>query len=134
LLGLESVNWFGNPDTAIWTLILLAVWQFGSPMLIFLAGLRQIPQEMYESASIDGANGWEKFMRITLPLLTPIIFFNLILQTISGFKVFTSAFIVTGGAQLDTSLFYSLYQLNLGFANILSGYDTSLTVILLLIN
>jgi multiple sugar transport system permease protein len=133
LLGLETVNWFGNPDTAIWTLILLAVWQFGSPMLIFLAGLRQIPQEMYESASIDGANGWEKFLRITLPLLTPIIFFNLILQTISGFKVFTTAFIVTGGAPLDTTLFYSLYLYNRGFANFQMGYAAAMAWIMLVI-
>lgn len=133
LLGLEPVNWFGNPDTAIWTLILLAVWQFGSPMLIFLAGLRQIPQELYESASIDGANGWYKFLRITLPLLTPIIFFNLIIQTISGFKVFTQAFIVTGGAPLDTTLFYSLYLYNRGFANFQMGYAAAMAWVMLLV-
>lgn len=133
LLGLESVNWFGNPSTAIWTLILLAIWQFGSPMLIFLAGLRQIPQEMYESASIDGANGWNKFLRITLPLLTPIIFFNLIIQTISGFKVFTQAFIVTGGAPLDTTLFYSLYLYNRGFANFQMGYAAAMAWIMLIV-
>src|SRR5690606_29284733 len=91
LVGFEPVNWLGNPQTAIWTLILLAVWQFGSPMLIFLAGLRQIPSEMYEAAEIDGASSWAKFRHVTLPLLTPIIFFNLIMQLISGFKVFTQA-------------------------------------------
>ncbi len=104
-----DVAWLGNPDTAIWTLILLAAWQFGSPMLIFLAGLKQIPSELYEAAAIDGANGWHRFWRVTLPLLTPIIFFNLIMQTISGFLVFTQAFIITGGAPLDTTLFYALY-------------------------
>lgn len=130
-LGFPAVNWFGNPDTAIWTLILLAIWQFGSPMLIFLAGLRQIPAELYESASIDGANGVEKFFRITLPLLTPIIFFNLIMQTISGFKVFTQAFIITGGAPLDSTLFYSLYLYNRAFTSYQMGYAAAMAWVML---
>ena len=91
LFSVEPYRWLGNPKTAIWTLIFLAVWQFGSPMLIFLAGLKQIPESLYEAASIDGANGLQKFYRITLPLLTPIIFFNLIMQTIPCFQaVYTS--------------------------------------------
>lgn len=130
-LGFPAVNWFGNPDTAIWTLILLAIWQFGSPMLIFLAGLRQIPTELYESASIDGANGIEKFFRITLPLLTPIIFFNLVMQTISGFKVFTQAFIITAGAPLDSTLFYSLYLYNRAFNSYQMGYAAAMAWVML---
>lgn len=132
-LGLEPVNWLGNPDTALWTLVLLAVWQFGSPMLIFLAGLRQIPQEMYESAAIDGANGWQKFWSITLPLLTPIIFFNLVMQMISGFKVFTQAFIVSGGAgaPLDTTLLYSLYLYIRGFSTFEMGYAAAMAWVML---
>ncbi len=132
-LGLRPVNWLGNPDTALWTLVLLAVWQFGSPMLIFLAGLRQIPQEMYESAAIDGANGWQKFKSITLPLLTPIIFFNLVMQTISGFKVFTQAFIVSGGAgaPLDTTLVYSLYLYIRGFSTYEMGYAAAMAWVML---
>ncbi len=133
MLGFDTVNWLGNPDTAIWTLILLAVWQFGSPMLIFLAGLRQIPQDMYESASIDGANGVQKFIKITLPLLTPIIFFNLVMQIISGFKVFTQAFIVTSGAPLDTTLFYSLYLYNRAFSNFQMGYAAAMAWVMLAI-
>jgi multiple sugar transport system permease protein len=133
LFGFAPINWLGNPDTAIWTLILLAVWQFGSPMLIFLAGLRQIPQELYESASIDGASGWQRFLHITLPLLTPIIFFNLVMQVISGFKVFTQAFIVTGGAPLDTTLFYSLYLYNRAFNQFQMGYASAMAWVLLLI-
>jgi multiple sugar transport system permease protein len=131
MLGLPTVAWLGNPDTAIWTLIILAIWQFGSPMLIFLAGLRQIPQEMYESASIDGANAWQSFLKITLPLLTPIIFFNLIMQTIGGFKVFTQAFIVTGGAPLDTTLFYSLYLYNRAFVTFQMGYAAAMAWVML---
>lgn len=133
VFGVEPLNWLGNPDTAIWTLILLAVWQFGSPMLIFLSGLRQIPAEMYESASIDGANGWHKFKSITLPLLMPIIFFNFIMQMISGFRVFTQAFIVTGGAPLDTTLFYSLYLYNRAFTSYQMGYAAAMAWVMLVI-
>ncbi len=132
-LGLPRTAWLGNPNTAIWTLILLAAWQFGSPMLVFLAGLRQIPQEMYEAAAIDGANARRQFIHITLPLLTPIIFFNLVMQTISGFKVFTQAFIVTGGAPLDTTLFYSLYLYNRAFVTFEMGYAAAMAWVLLLI-
>lgn len=133
VFGVEPLNWLGNPDTAIWTLILLAVWQFGSPMLIFLSGLRQIPAEMYESASIDGANGFHKFKSITLPLLMPIIFFNFIMQMISGFRVFTQAFIVTGGAPLDTTLFYSLYLYNRAFTSYQMGYAAAMAWVMLVI-
>lgn len=132
-LGLPTVNWLGNPDTAIWTLIVLAVWQFGSPMLVFLAGLRQIPNELYEAAAIDGAHYWAKFLRITLPLLTPIIFFNLIMQMIAGFKVFTQAFLVTGGAPLDTTLFYSLYLYQRAFVSFEMGYAAAMAWIMLII-
>jgi len=134
-LGMPPVNWLGNPDTAIWTLILLAIWQFGSPMLVFLAGLRQIPQELYEAAAIDGASNSQKFFRITLPLLTPIIFFNLVMQTISGFKVFTQAFIVTQGrgAPLDTTLFYSIYLYNRAFDAFQMGYAAAMAWVMLLI-
>jgi multiple sugar transport system permease protein len=133
MLGLPRVSWLGNPDTAIWTLILLAIWQFGSPMLVFLAGLRQIPSEMYEASAIDGANFWQKFFRITLPLLTPIIFFNLIMQTIAGFKVFTQAFLVTGGAPLDTTLFYSLYLYQRAFESFQMGYAAAMAWVMLAI-
>lgn len=128
-----DVAWLGNPSTAIWTLILLAVWQFGSPMLIFLAGLKQIPGELYEAASMDGANGWHRFWKVTLPLLTPIIFFNLIMQTISGFMVFTQAFIITGGSPLDTTLFYALYVYQRAFVTFEMGYASAMAWVLLAI-
>lgn len=132
-LGIPAINWLGNPSTAIWTLILLAVWQFGSPMLIFLAGLKQIPNELYEAASIDGAGPVAKFFRITLPMLSPVILFNLILQTISGFMIFTQAFIITGGAPLDTTLFYALYLYRRAFETFEMGYASAMAWVLLLI-
>ncbi len=132
-LGLDTISWFGNPNTAMWTLIFLAIWQFGSPMLIFLAGLRQIPAELYEAADIDGAHGRQKFFRVTLPLLTPIIFFNLVVQMIAGFKVFTQAFIITGGAPLDSTLFYSLYLFNRAFRDLDMGYASAMAWVMLIV-
>ncbi len=100
-----------------------------------LSRIRKIPAEYYESADIDGANGWRKFLNITLPLLTPIIFFNLIMQIISGFRVFTQAFIVSGGrgAPLDTTLFYSLYLYTRAFVDFQMGYASAMAWVLLLI-
>ncbi|GAB4427655.1 MAG: sugar ABC transporter permease [Anaerolineae bacterium] len=134
-VGIPGVNWLGNPQTAIWTLITLAVWQFGSPMLIFLAGLKHIPAELYEAAAIDGAGGWQQFRRITLPLLTPIIFFNLVMQIIAGFMIFTQAFVVSGGngAPLDTTLFYALYVYQRGFVTFEMGYAAAMAWVLLVV-
>jgi multiple sugar transport system permease protein len=131
--GLPPVRWLGDPEVAIWTLITLAVWQFGSPMLIFLAGLRQIPAELYEAAAIDGAGGWARFVRITLPMLSPVTFFNLVMQTITGFMVFTQAFIVTGGGPMDTTLFYALYLYRRAFESFQMGYASAMAWILLLV-
>ena len=133
-LGIPAdTAWIGRPESAIWTLILLGVWQFGSPMLIFLAGLRQIPDSLYESAAIDGASPWQKFYRITIPLLSPVIFFNLIMQLISGFLVFTQALIITNGGPLDTTLFYALYLYQRAFVTFQMGYGTAMAWVLLLI-
>jgi len=133
LFGIQPTVWLGNPETAIWTLIILAVWQFGSPMLIFLAGLRQIPTELYEAAEIDGAGAWSKFVVITLPMLSPVILFNLVMQTITGFMVFTQAFIVTAGGPLDSTLFYSLYLYTRAFSDFQMGYASAMAWVLLLI-
>jgi multiple sugar transport system permease protein len=134
-LGLPTTAWLGNPATAPWSVILLAVWEFGSPMLIFLAGLRQIPTEFYEAAAIDGAGSVRRFLRITIPLLTPLIFFNLVLQMIFGFTVFTSAFIISGGtgAPLDSVLLYSLYLYQKGFKDFQMGYAAAMAWALLLV-
>ncbi|HLJ58099.1 MAG TPA: sugar ABC transporter permease [bacterium] len=135
-LGFPSkITWLGSPATAIWTVVALAVWEFGSPMLIFLAGLRQIPAELYEAAAIDGVGPVSKFVRITLPMLSPIIFFNLVLQLIFGFTVFTSAFILSGGtgAPLDTLLFYPLYLYQKGFRDLEMGYAAGMAWVLLVV-
>jgi multiple sugar transport system permease protein len=104
-------------------------------MLIFLAGLKQIPVEFYEAAELDGASAWQRFLRITIPMLTPLIFFNLVLQMIFGFTVFTSAFIISGGAgaPLDSVLLYSLYLYQAGFKDFQMGYAAAMAWALLLV-
>jgi multiple sugar transport system permease protein len=134
LIGIPRIIWLGDPATAIWTLIILAAWQFGSPMLIFLAGLRQIPASLYEAASIDGASAASKFFKITLPMLSPVIFFNLVMQTINGFIAFTQALIVTdNGRPLDTTLLYVLYVYQRAFQNLQMGYGAAMAWVLLIV-
>src|SRR5690606_8739199 len=134
LVGIEATSWLQNPQTALGTLIVLNVWTFGSPMVIFLAGLRQIPEELYESARVDGAPGRRQLTEITLPMLTPIVFFNLILQTIGAFQSFTQAHIVSGGTggPVDSTLFYTLYIYQQGFVNFDMGYASALAWVLLI--
>jgi multiple sugar transport system permease protein len=135
LVGYQGEAWLHHPDYALYTLVILAVWQFGSPMVIFLAGLRQIPTDLYEAASMDGASKTRQFLRITLPLLAPVIFFNLVLQTIEAFKAFTQAFIVSAGTggPIDSTLFYTLYLYQEAFANFRMGYASTLAWVLLVI-
>lgn len=132
---ITSISWISNPKYALMTLIILRVWQFGSPMIIFIAGLKQIPMELYESGSIDGASTLQKFIHITLPMLSPIILFNFIMQIISAFQAFTPAYIiggVTGGA-LDSLLFYTLYLYTIGFNYFKMGYASAMAWVLMLI-
>jgi multiple sugar transport system permease protein len=135
LVGIHGPSWISNPDTALYTLVALSVWQFGSPMIIFLAGLRQIPGDVYEAAEIDGASRNQQFWRITLPLLTPVIFFNLVVQTIDAFKAFTPAFIISGGTggPIDATLFYTLYLYQEAFAYFRMGYASALAWVLVVI-
>jgi len=135
LVGIDGQGWISNPDTALWTLILLNVWTFGSPMVIFLAGLRQIPASYYEAASVDGAKKWRQFFHITLPLLSPIVFFNLVLQIIHSFQSFTQAFVVSGGTggPADSTLVFSLYLYQRGFGSFDMGYASALAWLLVVI-
>ncbi|CAN7459117.1 MULTISPECIES: carbohydrate ABC transporter permease [unclassified Devosia] len=133
LFGIIGPSWISNPNYSLWTLIVLSIWQFGSPMIIFLAGLRQIPQDMYEAASLDGASKWRQFWKITLPLLTPVVFFNAIIQTIEAFKSFTPAFIISGGTgnPINSTLFYTLYLYQEAFGFFRMGYASALAWVLL---
>ena len=135
LVGIHGPSWISDPDYAIYTLVLLSVWQFGSPMIIFLAGLRQIPRDVYEAASLEGASAWRQFRRITLPLLTPVVFFNAIVQTIDAFKAFTPAFIISEGTggPVRATLFYTLYLYLEAFAYFRMGYASALAWFLFVI-
>jgi len=130
-----ATSWVADPDTALWTIIMLHIWTFGSPMVIFLAGLRQIPRELYEAAAADGAGPWRQFRSVTLPLLTPIIFFNLVLAVINSFQAFTQAFVVSGGTggPSDSTLFYTLYLYQEGFGAFRMGYASALAWLLVII-
>jgi multiple sugar transport system permease protein len=134
LFGIQGASWVSDPDTAIYTLVALSVWQFGSPMIIFLAGLRQLPRDIYEAASLDGATAWYQFWHITIPLLTPVIFFNLVVQTIDAFKAFTPAFIISGGTggPINATLFYTLYLYQEAFGYLRMGYAAALAWLLVL--
>nr|WP_308640046.1 sugar ABC transporter permease [Paenibacillus silvisoli] len=131
--GIQGVGWITNPDTSLGTLILLNAWQFGSTMVIFLAGLKQIPQELYESASVDGAGKFRKFVSITLPMLSPVMFFNLVLGVIGSFQTFTSAFVITKGGPINSTYMYALFLYEKAFKHYQMGYASALAWILLAI-
>ncbi|WP_181705138.1 carbohydrate ABC transporter permease [Chthonobacter rhizosphaerae] len=133
--GIIGPSWISNPNYSLYTLVVLSVWQFGSPMIIFLAGLRQIPTDMYEAASLDGASRTRQFFKITLPLLTPVIFFNFVIQTIDAFKAFTPAFIISEGTggPINSTLFYTLYLYQEAFGFFRMGYASALAWILVII-
>ncbi|KKB12611.1 ABC transporter permease [Devosia geojensis] len=135
LFGIDAPNWISTPQYALYTLVLLHIWQFGSAMIIFLAGLQQVPNELYEAAEIDGAGRWQKFRNVTLPMITPVIFFNLVLGIINSFQAFTSAYIVSGGSggPADSTLFYTLYLYQEGFTSFRMGYASAMGWVLLLI-
>jgi multiple sugar transport system permease protein len=135
VFGIHGQDWIGTPDYALWTLVLLSAWQFGTPMLIFLAGLKQLPRDLYEAAALDGATRTRLFFRITLPLLSPMVFFNVVLETINAFQTFTPAFVVSGGkgGPIDSTLLYTLYLYQKGFTSLKMGYASAMAWFLFLV-
>lgn len=135
VLGIQGQNWIAMPDSALGTLILLATWQFGSSMVIFLGGLKQIPVDYYEAADIDGCGKVQSFFRITLPLLTPMVFFNLVMTIINAFQAFTPSYIISNGtgSPMDSTLFYTLYLYIKGFKQFSMGYASAMAWVLLVI-
>lgn len=132
-MGATGFNFFGSDTWAFVPLVLCNAWQFGSSMLIFASGLKQIPKDYYEAASIDGAGAWKKFCYITLPSLSPIILFNLLMQLISGFMTFTQAQIITQGGPNHATEYVSLYIFNQGFAYARMGYACAASWVMLII-
>jgi multiple sugar transport system permease protein len=134
IFGITGRGWVSHPDYALYTLIILATWQFGASMVIFLAGLKQIPNELYEAASVDGAGPFRKFKNITMPLLTPVIFFNLVIEFIRTIQTFTSSYIVSEGTggPINSTLFYTLYLYQKGFSYFEMGYASAMAWVLVL--
>lgn len=133
VLGLPALEWLGSKSLALPTVGLLAVWQFGSSMVLFLVGLKQIPVSLYEAAAIDGATKTSQFFKITLPLLTPTILFNVIMQTIGAFQEFSSAFIITGGGPMKSTYMYGMMLYNNSFSYYKMGYASAQSWILFII-
>lgn len=129
-------SWIGTPSTALSTLIILNIWQFGAAMIIYLAGLKNIPMELYEAARVDGAGTWRQFRSITLPMLSPVIFFNVLMNVVAAFQAFNSAYVVSNGSggPADSTLFYTLYLYQRGFVDFDMGYASALGWILLIIS
>ena len=128
-----TFSWIGNPASALYSLILLGCWHFGSSMLIFISGIKQIPASYYEAALLDGANAWQRFRFVTFPSLTPVIFFNLVMGIINAFKAFSEALIITDGGPLDSTMLFALYIYKQGFTYFKMGYACALSWILLII-
>lgn len=132
-IGIEGPTWLASPDWALPAIVIMSLWGLGRTMVIYLAGLQGIPQQLYESAALDGANGWRQFWAITLPLLTPTIFFNLILSIIATSQSFTQAFVATNGGPLDSTLFYVLYLYRQAFQNFRMGYASAMAWVLFVV-
>ncbi|MCF1598719.1 MULTISPECIES: carbohydrate ABC transporter permease [Streptomyces] len=128
IFGLDVGGWIGNPDYVIYALVALSIWQFGAPMVIFLAGLKQVPQELYEAAEVDGAGPLRRFWNITLPMISPVLFFNVLLESIHAFQVFGSAYVVsdTRCGPADATLVYTCYLYQKGFKEAQMGFASAM--------
>ena len=128
--GIEGPRWLLDPKYALWSLVMMSFWGWGRSMALYLGGMQSIPGELYEAAAMDGAGSFRQFFKITLPLLSPIIFFNLVLSIISTFQSFTSAFVATNGGPLDSTLFLVLYIYRQAFEYFHMGYAAALAWVL----
>ncbi len=136
-IGIEGPNWLHDPQTAIYGLMLIGLWGVGGSAVIYLAGLQNIPQHLYDAAEVDGANAWQQFRHVTLPMLSPTIFYVVVIELIGVFQTFTSSFVATGGGPLKSTFFYMLYVYTKAWESLRMGYASALawilTVIILLI-
>ncbi len=133
LVGLPAIRWLSDPSWAMPALIIMSLWSIGASMIIFLAGLQGIPQELYEAAEVDGSGGWHSLWRITVPLMTPTIFFNLVMSLVAAFQAFNNAFIMTNGGPNNATLLYMLHLYNNAFRYFRMGYASALAVVLFII-
>jgi multiple sugar transport system permease protein len=133
LLGLPHSLWIWDPDMSKPSLILMGLWNIGPQMVILLAGLQSVPDSLYEAASVDGAGPWHRFRHITLPMISPVLFFSLIISLIRSFQVFNLAFIMTSGGPANSTLFYVLYLYRSAWESLRMGYASALAWVLFLI-
>ena len=133
LVGIQGPNWLGSTAWAKPAFVLMSLWTFGSTMVIYLAGLQGVPRELYEAGEIDGAGAWRKFYNITIPMMSPAIFFTIVMTIIGAFQVFISAFIMTSGGPVDSTLFYILYLFRQGFVYLRMGYACAMAWVLLVV-
>ncbi|WP_407643187.1 carbohydrate ABC transporter permease [Cryobacterium tepidiphilum] len=134
-LGIHLGSWIANPSLVLPMMIILGVWQFGAPMVIFLAGLKQVPTELYEAASMDGAGTWRRFVNVTIPMLSPVIFFNLLLEIVHAFQIFGSAYIISNGTGGPAGMtnFYTVYLYKRGFSDLQMGYAAAMAWLLVVV-
>ncbi|GAP05183.1 ABC-type sugar transport systems, permease components [Anaerolinea thermolimosa] len=130
LLGINGPGWIADPKWALWSLVLMSCWNIGSPMVILVAGLQNIAPHLYEAAELDGANGWDKFRFVTIPMLSPTLFFLLVSSVIGAFQVFDAAYVMTSGGPLRATYFYLLYFYQTGFRYLNMGYASALVWLL----
>jgi multiple sugar transport system permease protein len=133
LLGLPAIQWLSDPAWAMPALIIMSLWGVGGTMVIFLAGLQGIPLELYEAAQVDGANAWQRQFAITIPLMTPVIFFTLVLNLVGAFQAFNNAFILTNGGPNNATRLYMLHLYNNAFSYFRMGYAAALAVLLFVV-
>ena len=132
-IGLPTINWLQNTKTALYVLVLLGVWQFGSQMIIFLAAINDVPDSLLEAAKVDGAGPIKRFFKVTLPMITPALFFNLIQGIIGAMQAFNSAYLVTEGGPMNSTLYFGLYQYRQAFEFKHMGYASAMAWFLMLV-
>jgi multiple sugar transport system permease protein len=133
IFGLKGPNWLGDPHWTLSALIIISVWGIGKDMLIYLAGLQGVPTQLYEAAELDGASAWKSFWKITIPMISPVIFFNLIIGIINSLQAFNTAYIMTEGGPVNSTYFYMLHIYYKAFEDYQMGYSSALAWILFII-
>jgi multiple sugar transport system permease protein len=133
LVGIDGPNWLGSPRYALWAFVLMSLWGIGGNVVIYLAGLQGVPVSLIEAAIIDGASPWTRFWKITLPLLTPVVLFTMVMGVIASFQTFTQAYIMTGGGPANATLFFLLYLYKNAFNWFEMGYASALAWLLFII-
>ncbi|HHW05884.1 MAG TPA: sugar ABC transporter permease [Methanothermobacter sp.] len=133
LIGINGPGWIYDEKWALPSLIIMSLWGVGGGMVIYLAGLQGVPTELYEAAIIDGASSWRRFWSITIPMISPVIFFQLIMGIIGSFQIFTQAYIMTGGGPNNATLFYVLYLYRNAFQWFKMGYASALAWVLFIV-